>query len=464
MRCAQLQHLPSDAPHRDDTCVRPQHPLGPVFTSRLHAMRLNALLHPSVWLLLVGLAACGGGGDGLVSPPVPPPVPVPVPDGSTLRLLPSGRQLLDPSRQPVLLHGANLRDNLTTDGASTPILTQAEADDLALNLHANFVRLRISWEQGNRDDNDPSGLSTQARQYLADAIALLRARHIWTLLEMRTSDAVANSPALYTTTSSTFAQYRKVWTWLASTYGGTDYIAGYGLLAEPSPNRAGLEPVSSLVTFYSALMAAIAPIDARTPFFIGTAFNYDTMGFRWDAYFTDPQLVTYQPRLVYEVNVLSPKPWIDSASLPPGTDPAAMGWPQAAATDFTPLITAAPGENLQMPDDQERIFGRRSQEPALFPKLMSKAYLQWYLGFAADFAARHQVPMVVDQFGATTNVNAYRAGQQLVYEQDVIDVAEAYQMGWCRWVYSNGAKDRSIAGNPDVYNFYAAIGAARGGP
>jgi hypothetical protein len=426
-------------------------------------MPAHSLLRPSTWMLLALLAACGGGG-GLIAPPVPPPVPIPIPEGSTLRLLPSGRQLLNPDGKAVLLHGANLRDSLTVDGASTAILTSDEADDLALNLHANFVRLRISWEQGNRDDTDPSGLSATARQHLADAVALLQTRRIWTLLEMRTSDAIANSSALYDTGSSEFAQYRKVWTWLASTYGNTDYIAGYGLLAEPSPNRAGLEPVSSLIGFYGALMNAISPIDARTPFFIGTAYNYDTMGFRWDAYFTAPQLVPYQPRLVYEVNVLTPKPWIDGAALPPGTVPEAALWPQVAASDFSPLVTPIAGEKLQLPDDQERIFGRRSVDPALFPMLMSKTYLHWYLGFAADFATRHQVPMVVDQFGATTGVNAYQAGQQLVYEQDLINVAEAYSMGWSRWVYSNGAKDRSIAGNAEVHSFYAALGAARGGP
>ena len=402
---------------------------------------------------VLGLAACGGGGSEAAPAQTPPTAP--------LRLQVSGRQLLGPDGRAVRLFGANLRDNL--GGGGGPMVTAEEADDLARNLRFTFVRLRISWEGTNRDDADPSGFSAALRQDLAASVELLRARGLWILLEMRTDDVTANAPALYDPASSTFAAYRKAWVWLARTFRGTDRIAGYGLLAEPSPDKAGLDPVPALVGFQAALMGGIAAEDDRTPFFVGPAYNYDTLGYRWDAYATDPRLAPFRGRLVYEVNLLQPKPWIDDGSLPDGVPAASGTWPQPEG-DLNALLTVAPGESLQRPQDDERIFTRRRQEPAGFPLLLSRGFPSWYLGFARAFAERHQVPMVVDQFGASTKVNASGAGQQLGYEQAVIEAAEAAGFGWCRWIYKSRAEDRSLAGNPEVEAFYRAIGAARSGP
>lgn len=425
------------------------HPATPLGPSRLRPWGRGTLVG-----LALALLACGGGG---ASPEPLPGAPGPV------RLQIRGRQLLGPEGGPVLLHGANLRDNLTGGGGTAPMLTAAEADDLAIQLSLNFVRLRISFEGANRDDADPSGLSAALRQDLANAIDLLRARRVWILLEMRTDDATANGAALYDPGSATFARYRTAWAWIARTYRGTDYIAGYGLLAEPSPDKAGLDPVGALVGFQAALMAAISAEDPRTPFFVGPAFNYDTMGYRWDAYFEDARLAPYRGRLVYEVNLLMPKPWITDGTLP--SAPGTWSWPQPPAADFSPLLTVAPGESFVRPQDDERIFSKRRQEAANAPLLMSRAFLDWYLGFAKAFALRHQVPMVVDQFGASTAVNTTEhPEQQLTYEQDVVSAAEAAGFGWSRWIYSGHPSDRSIAGNPSVHAFYASLGAARPGP
>lgn len=413
------------------------------------------------WARAVGasllLLACGGGSSEPPSAGPPPPSP--------LRLTISGRQLLGPDGRPVLLHGANLRDNLTGGGGSSPMVTAEEAADLALQLRFNFVRLRISFEQGNRDDADPSGLSAAFRQELLASVEPLKAQRIWILLEMRTDDETANHAPLYDPASPGFAAYRKAWTWIARTFKGTDWIAGYGLLAEPSPDKAGLDPVPALITFQAALMEAITREDAVTPFFVGPAFNYDTMGYRWDAYQTDPKLAAYRGRLVYEVNLLMPKPWIVDGSVPPGVALEAGTWPQPSGGDFGALLQVAPGEDLLRPRDDERIFTRRRQEPATFPLLMTREFPAWYLGFAKAFAERHQVPMVLDQFGASTTVNTLaNPNQQLAYEQAVIEAAEAAGMGWCRWIYSGHPSDRSIAGNASVHAFYASLGATRPGP
>lgn len=432
----------------------------------------------SMGALATWLTGCGGASDaetplGGASNPLEsanalaPRAGAAMPTASTpaLRLTPSGRWLKGPDGKAVLLHGANLRDNLTPGGDSRAILTPEEADDLAVNLSLNFVRLRLSHQGANLDDSHASGLSDAARQTLNDAIELLRARRVWTLLEMRTDDATANSKAFYTPGTPSFNRYQKTWNWLAQTYRDTDYIAGYGLLAEPSPDKDKSvdDPVTLLIEFQNSLMTSITAQDPLTPFFIGPAFNYDTMGYRWPAYYTHPALVPFRKRLVYEVNMLSPKPWIVDGTGPDGTPPG--NWPQPAASDFSPLLTVAPGEDLVRPRDDERIFTRRSKEPDNFHLLMASNYPEWYLGFAFEFAKQHQVPMVVDQFGASTLVNTReRPAQQLRYEYQLIQTAEGLGMGWSRWVYSANPADRSIAGNPDVHQFYQQIGAARPGP
>lgn len=386
--------------------------------------------------------------------------------GKPLRLTPQGRRLLGPDGRPVLLHGANLRDNLTSSGKSKEIITPSEADDLAAGLSFNFVRLRISHERTNRDDGHESGLSLDARTTLNNAVELLRARRVWMLLEMRTDDDTANSRAFYTPGTAEFERYKKTWVWLAKTYGNTDYIAGYGLLAEPSPDKdkSVEDPVPLLIKFQSSLMQAISTLDTSTPFFVGPAYNYDTMGYRWDAYYTDAQLQPFQKRLVYEVNMLSPKSWVTSATAPDGSD--AGPWPRPAADDFSVLLSIEPGEKYVRPRDDEQIFTKRSKEMDKFPLLMSSNYADWYLGFAAAFAEKHQVPMVLDQFGATTSVNtAQRPFQQLRYEYQVLETAERLGMGWSRWLYSNESTlDRSIAGNDAVHEFYRQIGLRRAGP
>ena len=109
-------------------------------------------------------------------------------------------------------------------------------------------------------------------------------------------------------------------------------------------------------------------------------------------------------------------------------------------------------ESFEVPRDLERIFSSRSEEPENFPALLSPAFEAWYLSFALAFAEKHQVPMVVDQFGAST----FAAGQ-LAYERDLLTFFEQNELGWARWSYNAGTADRMIQGNPEVFDFYAAL-------
>ncbi len=160
----------------------------------------------------------------------------------------------------------------------------------------------------------------------------------------------------------------------------------------------------------------------------------------------------YQPRLIYEVNFLAPKPWINDGTAPDGGLNSYPILPEP--TDFTPLITP-----VKSGDSLIKTFNKRSQQLDLFPMTLSKNFISWYLSYATAFAARHQVPMVVDQFGAST----VSVGQ-LDYERDVINITEDAGIGWCRWGYNAGSPPRFIEGNPAVHLFYHDIGQARSGP
>ncbi|MCX5742648.1 MAG: hypothetical protein NT062_09150 [Proteobacteria bacterium] len=236
------------------------------------------------------------------------------------------------------------------------------------------------------------------------------------------------------------------------------------ILAEPSADHPFADDlvVGKLTDFQHAMMTAIDTRDHVTPYFIGPAYNYDTMGYRWDAYAT--AFPEFAGRLIYEVNVLMPKPWIGDGT--DGTTP--VGYPILPAATSAALTATLlmPTGNLQVPLNDEKIFSK--QRAANFAMLMSKPFLTWYLEFARNFAETHQVPMVVDQFGAAASDGAGLAvAGQLAYEQDVIGVVEAAGMGWSRWIYAVSSvqeQPRDILHNDAVKAFYQGIGAARSGP
>ncbi len=349
-------------------------------------------------------------------------------------------RVLDEKGAPIRLRGANLEG-----------VTPAEADELSGTLHMNLARLRISFEGTNRDDADPSGFSAAYRAQLDGWVDALTSRGIWTVLEMRADDALTNDKSLYETTGAGFVAYRRAWVYLASRYKTRDYIAGYGLLAEPSVNKSGLaNPVDVLVKFQGALMDAITNDagDSSTPFFIGPDFNYDTMQYRYDAYYEAH--AARRGRLFYAVNMLMPKPWIQDGTDPAGAQVTYPVLPEA--TNFDSLLEVKAGENYQVPAELERVFNKRREEPEGFAKLMSSSFAPWYLGFATKFRAKHHVPFYVDQFGAPVG-----AGGQLAYEKDLVRYFEKNDLHWTRWSYNAGSPPRKIAGNSAVIDFYRKL-------
>jgi hypothetical protein len=355
-------------------------------------------------------------------------------------------RVLDPDGRPVVLRGANLQ------GA-----TPAEAADLADNLKMNLARLRISFQAPNLDERDPSGFTAAYRAEIDGWVSALANKKVWVVLELRGDDTFTNTPGLYQTGAKEFNAYKGAWVYLARRFKSQDYIAGYGLLAEPSVNKTGLlDGVAVLTKFQSALMDAITNEagDTTTPFFVGPDFNYDAMQYRDDRYYT--ALAPHRGRLFYAVNFLMPKPWIQDGLGPDGSRPT---WPiEPAPTSYGSLHEVKPGERYSFPEDMEVIFNKRREEPEGFAKTMSAGFTDWYFTYAKAFRAKHRVPMYVDQFGASTESKG-----QLVYEKTLLRQFEKEGLHWCRWSYNAGTPSRMLKGNASVMDLYRGLAADRDG-
>lgn len=414
------------------------------------------------------------------------------------RLRIEGRQLLDPQGRPVRLRGVNV------DGLDVP-----DGAVIAGPFNMNAVRLRITYSKDTRADT-PSGFREDYLEQIDEWVAAARAHGLWMVLEMRASDAIGTDAAFYDTRKTGpcdpavavvrcphFGYYRQAWRALAERYRGSDYIAGYGLLAEPSADKTGAtNPAATLVAFQRALMDEISRVDQRTPFFIGPNYNYDTMEYRLDDYF----IAEYQGRVVYAVNFLVPKEWInngtwtlpcaskpgvthptathptatDAAAIPPAvtdpavSNPAGTASVTAAIADSAPAGSPAPsckpaypfadpadgyGSLLAGADaatSPEHVFNQQRVRPGNYQKTLSKGFIPWYMQWPLAFRDRHDVPLYVDQFGAGT-----AARGQLAYEGDLLDFFEAQGLHWTRWSYNAGDASRTLLPpNSAVIDFY----------
>ena len=358
----------------------------------------------------------------------------------------------------------------------TPAEKAAVAADFTNVLHLNFARYRVSFDNVDR----PSCLSEQEEAYLDDLHYLTDAG-VWVLLEMRAEDAWSSgSPDLYVPGTAVNTHFKCAWTYAANKVKGLPFVAGFGLLAEPSTNKSfpPSESADKLRAFQGDLMKHLAEQvgDTWTPFFLGTDYNYDTLQFRKDAshdgdlYFTAIP-AAYRTRVAYEVNFLMPKPWINEGT-GPGPDlekndlGAPLAFPQpnpvgSAPFDFfvTPNAGGFSGESGW---DPERVFSHHREDPAKFPMLLSKAFIPWNMGTAVGFAERNKVPMVVDQFGAAreSNVTGQIVEGQVAFERALVEWFEQNHLGWSRWGYNAGDRTRKMddpAKNTEIRAFYAQL-------
>jgi hypothetical protein len=441
-------------------------------------MRLTAILGAAL------VAACGGGGQDSAGQAGAGTASAqhaaqscPDQGCGPLRLKIDGRQIKGPDGKALRLRGFNV------EGLKPPVSPHepGDADIIADQYHMNLLRLRISFTPETRDPDPNSSTGGFKPDYAADIarwVELARRRGLWMVVEMRVNDKVARSPDFYDTrktgpctdqgadTCPNFYYYQKAWTFLADKLRTVDYIAGYGLLAEPSADKAygsRDEARHRLTDFQLALMRAISAKDAVTPFFVGPNYNYDTLEYDvQDAnspnneYFT--KLQDFRGRLVYEVNYLVPKDWIQSGNWPAPlqsgnpADKPEYPYPRPHDGYRSLLDGGLDGEPPERTFNRNLEASRTNYEKALSPP-MGAWYLQWPIGFRDKF----DVPVYVDQFGASSNAKG-----QVGYEHDLLCIFEATGLHWTRWSY-NAGRDPTRTLQPDeplnapIIGFYSNL-------
>jgi hypothetical protein len=396
--------------------------------------------------------SCAGAGGTVTASAI-----VSVRSAGPLRLAIDGKTIRDPYGNPITLRGANVE-----------LLDAAVIDEIAnpQKLNMNFIRYRVNFLDRTLKDLSPDTppetvFTPNYRDRIKSDIDLILANNstsnnkLWILFEMRVP-AFSTSSALYLPGGDLYQGYLKAWKYIAETYKDTDYIAGYGLMSEPSAEEAGIaNPRAALIAMQRNLMDEITTIDPVTPFFIGPNFNYRSFQYRFDDYYT-AFADRYQGRLVYEVNYLVPRPWIETCELtsrpydPLAFPPLYPSGSQPVSTNpdnpfFTPLITPAPGETFLPDETLERAYLLRVREPEKSIKMLDRAAFAWYLAYPLQFSDAHNVPLYVDQFGASSNC-ASRG--QVAFERDFVDFMESQHLNWSRWSYNAGGEDRTLLDLP----------------
>jgi Gylcosyl hydrolase family 115 C-terminal domain len=212
--------------------------------------------------------------------------------------------------------------------------------------------------------------------------------------------------------------------------------------------------------------------------------------------------------VIYTVNFLLPKPWIQAGGTltsTPAPDPQAW-WNkcygkttlgEGVASNFVVYPGAPPAGNdfsflwqrtaeealprFNFPNGKpeawalEEILANRiadSSDPlnpayAVHPytQFLNKEFIRWHLeNFAISFANANKVPLYVNQFGADT-----AAVGQRVFERDLLEVMEKNLIHWTRWGYNAGSSGRKLVLTPGqpageatavqaAINFYTGVG------
>jgi hypothetical protein len=211
------------------------------------------------------------------------------PAGGLPRLTLRGTEILDPQGAPIALRGFSWGRWGTMQGG-----------DGAANKAqgATMVRIPLRWwgiygddSIDSRDDTAPGLVDPAHLKELDRMIADASSAGLWIDLFID-SDCGQNGTqedkgtAKYCDPEGKFgskgrnfwsdpgeqAKFIEVWKFIANRYKDTPYIGMYELLPEPNPAGYSAEEVSQ---FYQELIAAVYPIDSRTPFLIGAYKGYN---------------------------------------------------------------------------------------------------------------------------------------------------------------------------------------------
>jgi aryl-phospho-beta-D-glucosidase BglC (GH1 family) len=209
--------------------------------------------------------------------------------GTAARLTVRGSEILDAQGNPIVLRGFSWG----RWGTAQPGDGKENAAE-----GANMVRIPLRWwgiygEESidSRDDAAPGHIDPDHLKELDRMIQDASSAHLWIDLfvdsdcgqngtqEDKGTAKYCDPEGKYGSKGRNFwsdresrARFIEVWKFVANRYKDTPYIGMYELLPEPNPAGYSAQDVSQ---FYQELIAAIRPIDSRTPFLIGAYKGYN---------------------------------------------------------------------------------------------------------------------------------------------------------------------------------------------
>jgi len=308
------------------------------------------------------------------------------------RLTISGKEILH-NGTPVELRGINVVGSIGKIGESD---VQA-MDDMGFN----FVRLLVDIDdQMDLEDTEGDGdyLKQQAVTDWKTMVHRFAEHKIWVHVEMRTNTYDLPTTELWTVGSPLHTKWIAMWKKLVTELHTEDYIAMWGILAEHSQGKR-----SMVKSVFQPVMEAIDAIDGKTPFSFGPKLNsidvYDTATVK-DWYWSE-----YENRIVYQINHLHPKPYINKDTTK-GYNPETWWYHRIDGQD---------GEGSDN-DDAMHKQGTLNH--------LSKG-LAW-----RDF---YNAPIYIDQWGCDYNQPGF-----LDYERDMLEIFKEQNLPNARWTYYQG--------------------------
>lgn len=310
---------------------------------------------------------------------------------SQKRLTISGKEIYYQD-SAVFLRGANII-------AEIDKVSESDAENFKL-MGMNFVRLIIDidteadWADTEGDGNYIKESALNNWETIVDWYA---SRQIWIMLEMRSNDYDLADSDFWLPGSALHTKWRKIWIALAARVKTKDYIAAWALLAEHGQsNRLKVKD-----SFRPIMQSLDSISGGNTPFSFGPKLNsiefYDT------ANYTDWYWPEYANRIIYQINHLHPKPYINNDPAK-GYDPTTWWYHRTDGQD---------GEGADNDDSMHKAGTLAHMSPGL-------AWRNFY-----------NAPIYFDQWGCAFNQPGY-----MDYERDMLEIFEDNgQIPNTRWTY-----------------------------
>jgi len=306
------------------------------------------------------------------------------------RLTLSGKNILYKG-EPIQLSGINTIAEINK-------ISESDAENIQ-NMGFNFVRLLLDID-AELDLDDVEGDGDYLKQATVDNWKTIAhwftSRGIWVHVEMRSNTYDLPTTELWTVGSPMHTKWIAMWKSLVRNLKDEDYIACWGILAEHSQSKR-----SDIKNVFQPVMQAIDSLDGTTPFTFGPKLNnidyYDT------AQYTDWYWPEYADRIIYQINHLHPKPYINKDTAK-GYDPSTWWYHRTDGQD---------GEGADN-DDAMHKQGTLNH-------------------LARGFAWRdyYNAPIYIDQWGCDYTQPGY-----LDYERDMVEIfLEQGMLPNARWTY-----------------------------